>query len=251
VLPDFLKRDEDDEPSTSPVTPEEAAGYYWAEDEVGDVVMVYVNSYQGEVSIKDLGKERVYHSFGDIKLIEKVDFPDDYDELETEDRVEEATFTRRKLQTLYTGIIAAFTITIALVWLLPRSWLLPTTFVGTTITTITNVVIMLITIGLWKWKIFAEEKVGPSVDYLSDTMDKFEDAGMTVEKISDFEPILVAIAEGIGSMDEDEIDSAAVAIHQFFDGLSDINDAEGLDLENSNVDESLENWYEGDESQGE
>jgi len=90
VLPDFLKRDEDDEPSTSPVTPEEAAGYYWAEDEVGDVVMVYVNSYQGEVSIKDLGKERVYHSFGDIKLIEKVDFPDDYDELETEDRVEEA-----------------------------------------------------------------------------------------------------------------------------------------------------------------
>jgi len=112
---------------------------------------------------------------------------------------------------------------------------------------------MLITIGLWKWKIFAEEKVGPSVDYLSDTMDKFEDAGMTVEKISDFEPILVAIAEGIGSMDEDEIDSAADAIHQFFDGMSDVNDAEGLDLdlENSNVDESLENWYEGDESQGE
>lgn len=244
MLPSLFRKSDDADEDEKPITSEEAAGYYWVEDKFGDVVMVYINDYKGDVRIKDLTKERTYHSFGDLKILEGIDFPEDYEEMKSEENGDDVTFTKRKLKMLYAGIITAFTVTIALVWILPRAWLLPTTFVGTTVTTITNVVIMLITIGLWKWKIFAEEKVGPSVDYLSDTMDKFEEAGMTVQRVSDFEPILVAIAEGIGSMDEDEINSAANAIRQFFDGISDVNDAEGLELDDSNVEDSLEDWYE-------
>ncbi len=236
---------DDEEKSKSVLTVEEAAnGYYWAKDKFDDVILVYVNDYKGEVTVKDMTKEGTYASFGDITLLERVELPDNYEEKKTEKEVDsdEATFTRRKLNTLYAGIISAVSVTIFLALVLPEYLLLKFTFSGTNITLITNVVIMFITIGLWKWKIFAEEKVGPSVDYLDDMMEKFEDAGMTVEKLSEFEPIMVAIAEGVGSMDEDEIDSAADNIRKFFNTFQDVQDSEGLEVEDSNAEETLESW---------
>lgn len=219
----------------------EESGYYWAEDEFNDIILVFLNvNGDGLITVKDMTKEMVYSNISDLRLIEKINLPKDYDDVK-DAQENMKSFTRKRLNFLYAGIAFAFITSLVASIVLHHTYLIPGTFFGTTITLITNIVIMAITIGLWRWKIFAEEKIGNSVNVLSDTIDKIEGAGLTLSRISDFEPVMVAVAEGIGSMNEDEIKQSAEFIRNFFAGMKDMNDS-GWDIKEQNADKMMEEW---------